>query len=444
MTLKIPSNPLLCSLQKQTELDTGFTDIPKIISEEDVDILSYMDWTEEKLQAAYSSSSEDDDVWGTTKESEINNSASSIHNNDFHLFQTESEERWLCSSTFEDSSAACNLLVADYFYDDSEDDYEIMKKSAARSFPPPSSSSSWRPSRFEGSIYDYRRCLTNTNSTLPPCPATRLDALEAAPIHQASRRWELPVEVLHELSSSSSFAHVGASMSDRLRPPAASQVSYDMSPPPSAESLSSIRRILPPSADAMMSRTRPAPPPPPLSSYEPPSSDLLSLESPDCIEDRLDCLTQMSPICFPMSPIVSSEEFASGFYSSNLPVCADPPPLPHRRLAFHRAMSMTPSPALPPAISHRVGAPVSSRRMAGDFAFAKHAVSPQPSPAAFGGFGGSLRSRNERLASGSSALVSRRVKGKERLLRRVDKPDTVAWNELFELQHEVFTHDLIQ
>ncbi len=436
-----------------------------------------------------------------TRVYEINNSASSIHNNDFHLFQTESEERWLCSSTFEDSSAACNLLVADYFYDDSEDDYEIMKKSAARSFPPPSSSSSWRPSRFEGSIYDYRRCLTNTNSTLPPCPATRLDALEAAPIHQASRRWELPVEVLHELSSSSSFAHVGASMSDRLRPPAAFQVSYDMSPPPSADSLSSIRRILPPSAKAMMSRTRPAPPSPPLSSYEPPSSDLLSFESPDCIEDRLDCLTQMSPICFPMSPIVSSEEFASGFYSSNLPVCADPPPLPHRRLAFHRAMSMTPSPALPPAISHRVGAPVSSRRMAGDFAFAesavspqpspaasgdfafakhavspqpspaasggfafaehavspqpspaasgdfafaKHAVSPQPSPAASGGFGGSLRSRNERLASGSSALVSRRVKGKERLLRGVEKPDTVAWNELFELQHEVFTHDLIQ
>ncbi|XP_026074219.1 poly [ADP-ribose] polymerase 4-like [Carassius auratus] len=32
----------------QNELDTGFTDIPKIISEEDVDILPYMGWTEEK------------------------------------------------------------------------------------------------------------------------------------------------------------------------------------------------------------------------------------------------------------------------------------------------------------------------------------------------------------------------------------------------------------
>ncbi|XP_073711181.1 protein mono-ADP-ribosyltransferase PARP4-like [Misgurnus anguillicaudatus] len=32
----------------QNQLDTGFTDIPKLISEEDVDILPYMGWTEEK------------------------------------------------------------------------------------------------------------------------------------------------------------------------------------------------------------------------------------------------------------------------------------------------------------------------------------------------------------------------------------------------------------
>ncbi|XP_051563923.1 protein mono-ADP-ribosyltransferase PARP4 isoform X2 [Myxocyprinus asiaticus] len=32
----------------QNQLDTGFTDIPKLIAEEDVDILSYMGWTEEK------------------------------------------------------------------------------------------------------------------------------------------------------------------------------------------------------------------------------------------------------------------------------------------------------------------------------------------------------------------------------------------------------------
>ncbi len=67
MTIKIPSNTLICSLQKQNELDTGFTDIPKIISEEDVDILPYMVWTEEKMKAVHISSAEHDDVLVTTK-----------------------------------------------------------------------------------------------------------------------------------------------------------------------------------------------------------------------------------------------------------------------------------------------------------------------------------------------------------------------------------------
>ncbi|XP_059417322.1 protein mono-ADP-ribosyltransferase PARP4-like [Carassius carassius] len=46
----------------QTELDTGFTDIPKIISEEDVDILPYMGWTEEKLETVHIIAAEDDDM----------------------------------------------------------------------------------------------------------------------------------------------------------------------------------------------------------------------------------------------------------------------------------------------------------------------------------------------------------------------------------------------
>uniref|UniRef100_A0A8C2CT03 Poly [ADP-ribose] polymerase n=1 Tax=Cyprinus carpio TaxID=7962 RepID=A0A8C2CT03_CYPCA len=52
--------------REQNELDSGFTDIPKIISEEDVDILPYMDWTEERLMAADIIGAEED-VWVTTK-----------------------------------------------------------------------------------------------------------------------------------------------------------------------------------------------------------------------------------------------------------------------------------------------------------------------------------------------------------------------------------------
>uniref|UniRef100_A0A672SN79 Poly [ADP-ribose] polymerase n=1 Tax=Sinocyclocheilus grahami TaxID=75366 RepID=A0A672SN79_SINGR len=53
------------AIEERNELDTGFTDISKIISEEDVDILPYMDWTEGKLKAVHISSAEDDDVWVT-------------------------------------------------------------------------------------------------------------------------------------------------------------------------------------------------------------------------------------------------------------------------------------------------------------------------------------------------------------------------------------------
>ncbi|XP_067266788.1 protein mono-ADP-ribosyltransferase PARP4-like isoform X3 [Chanodichthys erythropterus] len=47
----------------QNELDTGLTDIPKLISEEDVDILPYMGWTEEKLKAAHIIAAEEDHIY---------------------------------------------------------------------------------------------------------------------------------------------------------------------------------------------------------------------------------------------------------------------------------------------------------------------------------------------------------------------------------------------
>ncbi|XDV30671.1 hypothetical protein PO909_033533 [Leuciscus waleckii] len=52
----------------QNELETGLTDIPELISEEDVDILPYMGWTEEKLMAQHSIGAEEDDIWLKSKE----------------------------------------------------------------------------------------------------------------------------------------------------------------------------------------------------------------------------------------------------------------------------------------------------------------------------------------------------------------------------------------
>ncbi|KAK7168904.1 hypothetical protein R3I93_005027 [Phoxinus phoxinus] len=52
----------------QNEPDTGLTDIPKLISEEDVDILPYMGWTEEKLMAQHIIGAEEDGIWLESKE----------------------------------------------------------------------------------------------------------------------------------------------------------------------------------------------------------------------------------------------------------------------------------------------------------------------------------------------------------------------------------------
>ncbi|KAL1268028.1 hypothetical protein QQF64_033391 [Cirrhinus molitorella] len=55
--------------REQNELDTGFTDIPKIISDEDVDILPYMGWTEERqMTLDIIGAEDDDDVWMESEE----------------------------------------------------------------------------------------------------------------------------------------------------------------------------------------------------------------------------------------------------------------------------------------------------------------------------------------------------------------------------------------
>uniref|UniRef100_A0A8C1L0A0 Poly [ADP-ribose] polymerase n=1 Tax=Cyprinus carpio TaxID=7962 RepID=A0A8C1L0A0_CYPCA len=92
------------AIEKRNELDTGFTDIPKIISEEDVDILPYMGWNEEKLKAVHISSSEDDDVWVTTEGSikdgywECTDRLSSFLNLDVDFFANVFlQEKGICS-----------------------------------------------------------------------------------------------------------------------------------------------------------------------------------------------------------------------------------------------------------------------------------------------------------------------------------------------------------
>ncbi|RXN35111.1 poly [ADP-ribose] polymerase 4 isoform X1 [Labeo rohita] len=83
--------------REQNEHDSGFTDIPKIISEEDVDILPYIVWTEEKLMTADIIGAEDDYVW------------------------MESDPWSRFRSTSPELLGSCNMACLSS--DDSEDDY---------------------------------------------------------------------------------------------------------------------------------------------------------------------------------------------------------------------------------------------------------------------------------------------------------------------------------
>uniref|UniRef100_A0A8C1UXW5 Poly [ADP-ribose] polymerase n=1 Tax=Cyprinus carpio TaxID=7962 RepID=A0A8C1UXW5_CYPCA len=341
--------------------------------------------------------------------------------------RTESEG-WLSSSTSEDLlGSAC---VAADFDDDLEDEYENIDKFRKKTSPVcgsplPRSIGSWRPSRFEGSTNAFRGSLTKSSKAAPRPVAARQYEIPEEDLCKAikgsfSRRPLLGSVSMSDRPPRPAATQVttcmppppppqrgAAYMSDRLPRPAASQVTTCMPPPPSVESLSSIRRTLPPSADAMKSRT-----------------GILNKR-----RDGLDSLTKMSPVFCPTSSIVSSAtEFATELYASTPSFYADSPHPP--RLASKQFMSMTPSPASPPAISRRVGAFYSGSR-----ADALPEVSAPPSAAASGDFC-FLKSRNKR----SSAPGAQRMGRKQVLLQKVEKPkskpDTVAWNELFELQHE--------
>uniref|UniRef100_A0A8C2EKX9 Poly [ADP-ribose] polymerase n=1 Tax=Cyprinus carpio TaxID=7962 RepID=A0A8C2EKX9_CYPCA len=220
------------AIEKRNELDTGFTDIPKIISEEDVDILPYMGWNEEKLKAVHISSSEDDDVWVTT----------------------EGSIKAIISTSEDLLGSAC---VAADFDDDLEDEYENIDKFRKKTSPVcgsplPRSIGSWRPSRFEGSTNAFRGSLTKSS--------------KAAPRPVAARQYEIPEEDLCK-ARKGSFSRrplLGSvSMSDRLPPPAAYQVTTCMSPPPPPQRGAAYISDRPPRPAAYQVTTCMPPPPPP-------------------------------------------------------------------------------------------------------------------------------------------------------------------------------------
>uniref|UniRef100_A0A671RIC6 Poly [ADP-ribose] polymerase n=1 Tax=Sinocyclocheilus anshuiensis TaxID=1608454 RepID=A0A671RIC6_9TELE len=194
--------------REQNELDTGFTDISKIISEEDVDTLPYMGWTEGKLKAVHISSAEDDDVWVTKK--------GSIK-----------------------SVMSCSDKTADFDDDDdSEGGYgsinDFIGQTSAACPSPPSSSSPWRPSGFEGrieAVKGYVKTKLAVDAMYPPYLSIELGASMAASSPKPFCLQEDSVEPLTLANRLSppppSF---GTYLSDRLPPPVASQVNASVPP----------------------------------------------------------------------------------------------------------------------------------------------------------------------------------------------------------------------
>ncbi|KAK7168903.1 hypothetical protein R3I93_005027 [Phoxinus phoxinus] len=450
----------------QNESDTGLTDIPKLISEEDVDILPYMGWTEEKLMVEHIICADD----------------------------MESEE-W-CSSR----SRSPELL--DSVHDDDENDHiEEASEPLLRLY----SRSSWRPSRFDGSIHGS--AIFDSRSSISD------DA--SIPFKRQFPRNSESKESLSSDYSLASHAPIGASINafhPHHRRPVIQKRSMEpcsnsrwISPRPSGSALMS-------NSGPMSDRLAPPPPPPPASSVHPPlhiSASAQSLSIKSSLGSFHHTLLEGSTALFAGPPAHLS-------LASNLCLSSSPtPPAPlFGRLSPSFSTSETsslseilcdasppsPSPLLvgPPAFTYCADEYFSRSSKAASPVFDYPTMSAPPSLPAPGGFGGFLQSMNEPMGlfgSSSSGFAyayeayhqeqtqlmqpaAQEIKRQKLLpvrpletvispqstitaaptfgfqLRtqhftkhhdilnlsvtadKTSKPATVAWNELFELQHE--------
>ncbi|KAK9969169.1 hypothetical protein ABG768_027366 [Culter alburnus] len=528
----------------QNELDTGLTDIPKLISEEDVDILPYMGWAEEKLKAVHIIADEEDHIYMDSGEL---------------LFSS-------CSTSPDLLRHACLGAVLDEDEDDSGDAYGFIDdfvKEASASPPSPPYTSSWRPSRFDGSIRGFRGSARPYNrlssssdvSDAKPQPSPRLAA-------KLGTSMDAPSPVAHlilgsgkrlskarRLSSPPPPPSGGASMSDRLLPTTAASMPFPLrlacfsssvesysskdslasqtdttplgalfgDPFPhhvgviheSVEPHSNTNWISPhsPSGDAMMSlsacttelMTARLPPPPPPAASVPPPLHIPPLDDYHHHAPALELEFAGPPMRLSyaempyLTPSPTSPHSPPTIQGLSGMVC-DASTAPvfeglHRHHASEQYSSPSPSP--PPTGLGRMGASFSSRSKAAAPAVFGHSMPVSLSVPASGGFGGFLHSTNEHLDRfGSSFLglsaafyqtqpmhqaAREQVQGQKlqqqlgtadsiqykqhsipkiglprteqyreldnilNLSVRADKtsrPGTVAWNELFELQHE--------
>ncbi|XP_077071730.1 protein mono-ADP-ribosyltransferase PARP4 isoform X2 [Siphateles boraxobius] len=337
----------------QNELDTGLTDIPKLISEEDVDILPYMGWTEEKFMAQDFIDAEEDDTWLISGES--------------------------CSGIFKSS-------LLDFNWTES-DGYESMDGvlKAAPAAPPVHES-------FSGSLSHVQPYL----KTKLIC-TSRIGHIEASTLEES----------FFDMHPSPNIE------ASALKLPPTSGIMFD---PPKKSLLES---------DVMMGA------PFSMSGSVPPATDL------DTSVPSFENYCRGSPRSMSLSrtaspPSPASAKKSVSFSMSNRGLLA--PPLPAASVSFgqpktSRCLQQL-AIGMPNAIAYGSAA-----------AILRETVEPldlKCSGFSDFSFGASQQQQNRSVFSApdSTGFTFQRRKISLRLGKKISKPDTVAWNELFELQHE--------
>ncbi|XP_048050208.1 protein mono-ADP-ribosyltransferase PARP4-like isoform X2 [Megalobrama amblycephala] len=376
----------------QNELDTGLTDIPKVISEEDVDILPYMGWTEEKLKAA-------------------------------HIIAAEEDHIYLKSAKWSSDMSTSNLLDFDCItrsvgscYEEEYDDLEAAP-AAPTVHETVSSSLSY------GCPY-IKTCL------IPICSS--IDLYENLALEDNLALEEMMIENLNYIPVSK--MQISQCMASAPQLPPSPGIMTGAPVRASHHELLQDSSIYV-SMESLSITHRPPPPPPP-----PPPGALMP--SPCSMRERLSCKIRQPSLL-----------------ADRLPLCITPPPPP--------PPPSSPPPPPPSSLAAKISTPISMRYMEKSLAPSLHAASisfgqpktcklaafgygsapviPQNTtePLGYSGFSafsfGASRQQQKPFAFSAPDTTGFPLKKRKKSLflgKQISKPGTVAWNELFELQHE--------
>ncbi|KAK9969170.1 hypothetical protein ABG768_027367 [Culter alburnus] len=252
----------------QNELDTGLTDIPKLISKEDVDILPYMGWTEEKLKAVHIIAAEEDHIYTDAEESSSSCSMS--------------PDLLDCYGGADDDEYDCYYQEACLYSMDVDMNLDLIETLKPSPPPPPPSGGATMSDRF-----------------LPP---TTTQVATSMPFHHKYPCFSFEsFSSNYSLESQTDTTPVGALFGDPL-PHHVGVIRGSMEPHSltnwiSSQPLSGDARYESIS-DSVTDRLPPPPPPPPAASVPPPHLNSASVESlsMECSLDSFSSTSRLFPL----------------------------------------------------------------------------------------------------------------------------------------------------